>query len=219
MPWNVSSSKLQEHLPTQFLLHMGWFFGELCSWRKGSVSTLQTKGMNVFSDQLLQAIKLFVFEIQATSHVKNIVQSTRRILKLHWTISIYVSSECIVSAVLRNISRLPTTPWSWFPRLRIHIMNECGAQLVSPILTLLHGWSPSCCHMYPAVIASWLLLCYMFLTSFNFLQKDCLITITAPAEIMKCIQTLWYLWSIKQFWQSIWPVVYISWRNHAKWFL
>jgi hypothetical protein len=30
---------------------------------------------------------------------------------------------------------------------------------------------------------------------------------------------LWYLWSIKQFWQSIWPVVYISWRNHAKWFL
>jgi hypothetical protein len=37
--------------------------------------------------------------------------------------------------------------------------------------------------MIPAVIASWLLLHYMFLTSFNFLQKDCLITITAPAEI------------------------------------
>jgi hypothetical protein len=46
-------------------------------------STLQTKGMNVFCDQLLQAIEFFVSEIQGTSHVKNIVQSTRRILKLH----------------------------------------------------------------------------------------------------------------------------------------
>ncbi len=33
------------------------------------------------------------------------------------------------------------------------------------------------------------------------------------------IQTLCHLWSIKQSWQSIWPVLCISWSNHAKWFL